>query len=381
MGRLGEWLLFLLFIVSQSAWAQVPATDSLYTSKSVEQAGQYLVQPGDTYYRLAKIYQVSVDSLIAWNGESLPVGKLIRVNTPTPVRGLVSNTNAPSQPVLTNSQEEDNKILTGSSKPTNPVSTTITHYEKQDHSAPAIHKTAQRVMVVPFDPYLYFSDADEDISRQSRVPRPDVRYAFRSRLSAFLTPNGFETINLLRPGTNRDADSLPEIYKSLNYQYLNVTASKFNPLPAKQKTILTGPKAWFQKQKEKAGIVTPEEASVAAEGDKYYGVKVKNSDFYSYYNNRYQLDYYLFINQFEIHTDYSNCIDRTTQNFVREFTVHYTIYDSQGVLIAGNKVKIPYVSNVNDLDKIGRDNLGKIAQRILADLPHPQIPASEAAQN
>lgn len=377
------WLLFLIFLSCQLVRAQTPVADSLQISKSKEFTGQHLVQAGDTYYRLAKFYRVPVDSLVAWNGESLPIGKLIRVRSqafvnPANRSESIAKTVAPSdfEPEIATS-----KNTPAPTKPSNPVSTTITHYEKQDNTTPVIHKTAQRVMVIPFDPYLYFSDADEDISRQSRVPRPNVRYAFRSRLSALLTPNGFEVVNLLQAGTNRNADSLPEIYKSLNYRYLNVTASRFNPLPAKQKTMVSGPKAWFQKQKEKAGFATPQEASVAAEGDKYYGVIVKSPDFYAYYNNRYQLDYYLFINQFEIHTDYTNCLDRTTQDFIREFTVHYTILDAKGELISGNKVNIPYVSNVNDLDKISRDNLGKIAQRILADLPSPQIPESEATQN
>lgn len=113
---------------------------------------------------------------------------------------------------------------------------------------------------------------------------------------------------------------------------------------------------------------------------KYYGVSVKNPDFYNYFNNRYHPDYYLFINQFEISTDYTNCLDRTTQDFTRHFVVHYTLLDALGEVIVGNKVKIPYVSHVNDIDKIGRENLGKITNRILADLPQPQIVNSEEAR-
>ncbi|RDC61433.1 LysM peptidoglycan-binding domain-containing protein [Adhaeribacter pallidiroseus] len=375
--RYSGWLVFLIFLSYHLVRAQAPIADSLLTSKTKELTEQHLVQPGDTYYRLAKLYQVPVDSLISWNGEILPAGKFIRVR-PKVASDLTpsseSGSSAPVSPTNALFKSTKSKSTVVAVPPNTPVSTTIT-------PAPVIHKTVQRVMVVPFDPYLYFSDADEDIARQSRVPRPQVRYGFRSRLSALLTPPGFETINLLRTGTNRNADSLPEIYKSLNYQYRNVTSSRFNPLPPKQKAIMSGPKTWFLKQKEKAGIATVQEATVAAEGDKYYGVTVKSPNFYTYYNNRYQPDYYLFINQFEIHTDYSNCLDRTTQDFIREFTVHYTIFDAQGNLIAGNKVKIPYVSNMNDLEKISRDNLGKIAQRILADLPPPQIPESEAAQN
>jgi hypothetical protein len=375
--RRSGWLIFLIFLFCQSVKAQTPVADSLLVDKNIDSTGQHLVQAGDTYYRLAKIYQVPVDSLLAWNGASLHIGKLIRVRSQVSgelIKSLDANTPTTSPHTNPFSTAAKNKKSDLPIAPNNPVSTTIT-------PAPALRKTTQRIMVVPFDPYLYFSDADEDISRQSRIPRPNIRYGFRSRLSALLNPSGFETINLLQGGFNRNADSLPEIYKSLNYQYLPVKASKYNPLPPKQKAVVAGPKAWFQKQKEKVGMATPEEASVAAEGDKYYGVTAKSSGFYAYYNNRYQLDYYLFINQFEIHTDYSNCIDRTTQDFIREFTVHYTILDAKGELIAGNKVKIPYVSNVNDLDKISRDNLGKIAQRILADLPAPQIPETEAASN
>ena len=80
----------------------------------------------------------------------------------------------------------------------------------------------------------------------------------------------------------------------------------------------------------------------------------------------------MFINQFEISTDYTSCLDRTKNDFVREFLVHYTIYDNQGQLIAGNKVRVPYISHVNDIEKIIKDNLNRMAERILADLPSPE---------
>ena len=96
-----------------------------------------------------------------------------------------------------------------------------------------------------------------------------------------------------------------------------------------------------------------------------------------YFNQHYAVDYYLFLSQFEIHTDYTNCLDRTQNDFTREFLVHYTLIDNQGTLIAGNKVKVSYISHVNDIEKIIRDNLNKMAQRILADLPQPAALASQ----
>lgn len=388
LGRLAEWLLLLvIYVCCQPLEAQVlPPNTPVTINKSLpaDRKDQYVVQPGDTYYRLSRIYRVPVDSLIKWNGERLPVGKTIRVMAgdfpPAPHLPVTGAREAPA-PAADSSKSAVIVTEQPGVEFEKPASTTMTRYEESERPVVAKNE-AQRVMVIPFDPYLYFSDADNDISRQSRIPSQNVRYVFRSRLNAFLDPKGFQSINLLG-GVRRDSiDELSKIYKSLAYSYQDITWSRFNPLPANQKPLATGPKAWFKRQKEKIGITPPVEEVIAGEGKKYYGVKVKNPDFYTYFNTHYNVDYYLFINQFEIHTDYTNCIDRVTQNFVREFLVHYTIFDAKGELIAGNKVKIPYVSNVNDLEKIVRDNLNKMAQRILSDLPQPQYFTSgpQAAQ-
>jgi len=169
-------------------------------------------------------------------------------------------------------------------------------------------------------------------------------------------------------------NELDKIYKSVNYSYQDIAYSKYNPAPVVEKPVKSAT-SWLQKQKNKLiKPVEPEAAgntSVAKDPNKYWSVKVKDPEFYTYYNQNYAVDYYLFINQFEISTDYSSCLDRTKNDFVREFLVHYTIYDNQGQLIAGNKVRVPYVSHVNDIEKIVRDNLSRMADRILADLPRP----------
>ncbi|QMU29831.1 LysM peptidoglycan-binding domain-containing protein [Adhaeribacter radiodurans] len=390
--RLVGWIglvFWLLLSNSFSGWAQttLPPDTNVFSKKekleSIKNVHQ--VQPGDTYYSLSKKYQIPVDSLIKWNGSDLPIGKLIRIAA----ESLAINTTdldtliqvaPPSEKVIPEQRPSHSPEISGQA--VEKSTTTQSAYEEPEEGAGS-DKMMQRVLVIPFDPYLYFSDADEDIARQSDLPKQNIRYIFRSRLNAFLDPNGFEIINLLDGNHSPTSEELKNAYKSLAYSYQDVTTSRFHLVPRKQKSFFSGPESWFRKQKEKAGLASPspEEASVAAEGEKYYGVKVKSPDFYRHFNQRYNLDYYIFINQFEIHTDYTNCIDRTTQNFIREFLVHYTIFDSQGELIAGNKVKIPYVSNVNEINKIVRDNLSKIAQRILADLPNPQVPSSEAAQN
>lgn len=379
LGRAGEWLFLFLLFSYQLSWAQKLETELRSASgDSAEIAlGEHQVQSGETYYQLSRKYRVPVDSLIKWNGESLPVGKTIRIHSPAQATTKKSDVPNPDSVEISIKLRPEKNF--GNQKP---AGTTLERAEEPEVSNQPRQKNNQRVLIIPFDPYLYFSDADDDIARQSEIPKQQIRYIFRSSLNSSLNnPHGFESVNLLSASNQNNTDELRNIYKHLSYSYQQITYSRFNPLPKKQKPLATGPKAWFQKQKEKAGLAKPKEEGVAAEAGNYYGVQVKDSALYGYLNNQYNSDYYLFINQFEIHTDYTNCIDRTTQNFLREFLVHYTIINAKGELIAGNKIKIPYESNVNNIDKIVRDNLGKMAQLILSDLPQAQVLSSEARQN
>jgi murein DD-endopeptidase MepM/ murein hydrolase activator NlpD len=346
--------------------------------------GYHVVEKGDTYYGLSRRYQVPVDSLRRWNGESLQLGTRVRVSFAASKKIAAAKAPAAAKPKTALADTPAAKPAAGNKasvkpQPVQPVKAlpvagnTRSQYTGPPEYAPE-KKEAQRVLVIPFDPYLYFSDADNDIARQSNIPRQNVRAIFRSRLNAFMDPKGFESINLLGEPFRADQSELERIYKSVTYQYQPITQSKFNPTPVVEKTG-SGPMAWVQRQKEKFAAPTAPEAagntSVARDPGKYYGAKVKDPDLYRHFNETYAVDYYLFINQFEIHTDYTNCIDRTQNDFTREFLVHYTLFDKQGTLIAGNKVRVPYISHVNDIEKIIRDNLNKMAQRILGDLPQP----------
>ena len=362
-------LLFLFWLSNTTLWAAVTQAlppDSVQKTLAKPVAkGYHLVQQGDTYYGLSHLYQVPVDTLKSWNGANLTLGSTIQISkaataTPKPAAASKASTGIKkTAPVVTQSDAPANTTL-GQRTATTPYSPDQKH--------------AQRILVIPFDPYLYFSDADDDISLYSRIPRQNVRHVFRGRLNAFMDPKGFESINLLGGAFHEGVNELDRIYKSVNYSYQDIAYSKYNPAPVVEKPVKSAT-SWLQRQKEKlsapAGPEVAGNTSVAKDPNKYWSVKVKDPDFYSYFNQQYAVDYYLFINQFEIFTDYTSCLDRTKNDFVREFVVHYTIYDNQGQLISGNKVRVPYVSHVNDIEIIIRENLSRMAERILADLPRP----------
>lgn len=395
MQRTGKnWWIFFLVQICLSCTAARAYSNQFLPADSVQKPVTkplvqvpefHVVRPGETYYRLTGLYQVSLDSLIKWNGKNLILGSKVRVSKAT--------TGSAATQAVRQAAEATPATIANTSSPVKPKVPAISQpaFTADSINQPgsviplaSSKKESQRLVVIPFDPSLYFSDADEDIALRSQLPRPDIRYIFRARLSAYLNPEGFETITLSGSTMQSGKSELARVYKSVNYNYQEVSFSKHNPAPATEKPV-NNLVSWVQKHKSRlAGSAQPEAAgntSVAHDERKYYGVQVKNPDFYTYFNTTYAADYYLFINQFEIRTDYTNCLDRTKNSFLREFLVHYNIFDAHGVLVAGNKVKIAYVSNVNEIEKIIRDNLPKIAQRILDDLPRPQSPADTVLEN
>lgn len=350
----------------------------------------HTVQPGESLYSLSRKYNVSVGDLLKWNGMELKAGQTLVVGKKKVVEAqsvvTKEESSAPVKEEPKETQEQESAIdAIDPSETTTPVV-----IKSEVHQAEVTKQVyhyrfdpnVKQVLIVPFDPHLYFSDADDEIAKASRIPRVKVREVFRRRLDALLDPPGYEVIHLMG---GRSVDSLLDlnkIYSSVNYNYQEILESDYySPtedhaeidLESEKEEESTGLKGWMNKQKKKLSGEEEVASSVKHEKfeGKYFGVRVRNPEFFKYFNDKYSVDYYVFINEFQVMTDYEHCLDRSVQNYQREFVTHYSIFDREGNQIAGNKFKVYYPSNSNEVMKIVADNVGKIAQRIIDDLPKP----------
>ncbi|TXK51553.1 LysM peptidoglycan-binding domain-containing protein [Pontibacter qinzhouensis] len=354
---------FLVFVSTSSEAAPV-ALGAANVQQAAVSDSVYVVQQGDTYYSLSRRFNIPLDSLQQWNENKLQIGQTLyltsRVAATQKKAGSGDNSQNQTVPAPATGDRATSQYTTGAGVNSTTASAS---------PAPAATKTKSRIMVIPFDPYLYFSDADDEIAQKSRIPRPNIRYAFRNRLDALMASREYETIHLLGDVYRDSVNEMSSVYKSLHYSYQDNKQSKYNRQPAVNTNDKQSPTDWLKKQKEK---ITNKEAGptpVAKDQSKHYGVTVKDASFFDRYNSAYDIDYYVFINQFEVKTIYENCLDRAAQNYQRDFLVHYSIYDSSGKLISGNKVNVPYESNINDVQRIVSDTMPSMARRVMADLP------------
>ena len=374
-----------LAAVSNNLPVEKPQLETNADNKKV-----HVVQPGETLYGLSRKYNVSIDDLKKWNSFELKAGQEIMVSRPAVEAKAPESTNkinpvATNEPVVVEKNIAPTTSVTPAPQPKSeplpvvrkaePVKVIPSAASAIDTVTYSFDPTMEQVLIIPFDPYLYFSDADDEMAAGSNMHRTKIRQVFRRRMNALLDHPAYENIHLLGGKANDSISDLNKIYSSVTYNYQEAL---YNPnyveptVVQQQKATSNNSKSWLQKQKEK--ITTDEsgkKAVTARDNGKYFGVLIRNPEFFNYFNRKYNTDYYVFINQFEVKTNYENCLDRAAQNFDRTFTTHFSIFNSSGKQIAGNKFKLHYNSNSNNVQQIVTENMLKIAERILAELPTP----------
>jgi LysM repeat protein len=304
------------------------------------------VEKGDTYFALSKRFGVPTAQLQRWNPQGLRAGEMAVIDY----------------------EEEESDVLSDIQNPrSKPVENTRT--ERMDGIVPN-ESGLPRVLIVPFDPRLYFSDADLDISQRTRVPAQQVRYAFRKRLNILLEPQGFDVLHMLGGKVSDSISELNRFYSGVSYE----TVQPLTPMLAPQGAVSD------QTETNRKGLsetlnsfVSPEKKqTLAKEDSRHIGATVKDPGLFPHLQQRYLADYVIFVNQFEIHTDYEHCLDRARKDYERNFVAHYTIFNKAGERLAGDRIKVEYHSNENDLYKILEQNLPKIASQVMAQLPPPR---------
>lgn len=356
----------------------------------------HVVDKGETFFSIARKYNIPVGDLLKANNIELKAGQKIIVkkgafsaNKLAEDNASTSNFNSASvsqqaEPKAATPKEESKTDVTEAPQSSivekSPTQVTdnvqintkeITNTANGDGYADYTN-SIKRVLVIPFDPYLYFSDADDEIAGVSHIHRTKVRQAFRKRLNAYLEPKGFETIHLLG-GTVKDSTTdLNRIYSSISYTYDNVMMTGLRP---EDQIAMQGSQGNVKKETKKNTPVSnhpptlQSRANLAKDDGKYFAVRIKDPNFFPFFDTKYRPDYYIFVSQFEVKTNYENCLDRARQNYERTFISHFSIFDKTGTQISGGRLKSNYESGTNNLEKILADNIPVMADRIIAELP------------
>jgi hypothetical protein len=237
-----------------------------------------------------------------------------------------------------------------------------------------------RVMVIPFDPQMYFSDCDKEIAETSKKKIKEIHLMFRQGLDYTVNMrvlDRYETHQILKDTSLEAHKDLLSIYQGISYKHETPSSVLIAREEKKKKTFinqfqekLNGGKKKDNEEQTETGQKTSRYKE-NADDSKYMDAVVHSPEMLQYMGDKYGTDLFVFINQFELKTNFENCLDRAANIYEREIKVHFSIYDKSGKHLYGDVIAVTFPSNTDNIDNIMRKNFPLISDYLAGKLPNP----------
>jgi hypothetical protein len=231
------------------------------------------------------------------------------------------------------------------------------------------HDEQPRVMIIPYDPQFYLSDADHDIVEATRKEPAVIRESFRRTADRYV----LRTIRRFRPCLSllNDADSLPQLKEVLwrVYSHTGYRYEKAILLPAIQARIDSLNKSLKKINRENTDSRTAYTYYQLPADALYMNAILSKPAVLQELHAEYGTEIFVFLNQFEIKTNYKNCLDIANKIYQRELLLHFSIYDYNGRQLAGSYALASFPSDSNHASDIMHNCLPEIARLIAGCIP------------
>jgi hypothetical protein len=217
----------------------------------------------------------------------------------------------------------------------------------QADSNTVTNASGKKVLVVPYAPMMYFSDADAHIAHFSRTDEGKVRNQIRLMLEKNVHHQllaAFNAVSLMSATSLNAEEDLKKIYAATGYSQTAATTKRSS----------VGAKL-FQKKDKKQSFFVNDSAVMLAE--------IHDPNLNAQLYKKYQHDYLLYIAQLEINTSNKNTIEWQKQQYTRSYLVHYNLWDNQGKLVLAETLTLN-AGGENELSAINEKYMRLIGEKL-----------------
>jgi hypothetical protein len=214
----------------------------------------------------------------------------------------------------------------------------------------------KRILLIPFDPNIYFNDATEIIAKKDNLTHDQIMNYFREEFNRQLYYSMMDSCIITdlmvrsTASTRETEDDLSTVYSSISYRLeFAMQTPPENDERKKKKSKRKEEKEEERRKEElyqsrtriEMGELVGNKQTVE---DKYLHIVFHNPEVLEEIAKRRNIDYFLFINQFEIKGNYENPYMSGDPNASRTLKVHFSLFNSYGELVHGGfgENKIPF---------------------------------------
>lgn len=205
----------------------------------------------------------------------------------------------------------------------------------------------QRLLIVPFEDRMFFSDVMQEMVQGSGLGPEEVVNALRNGIQLRMQMVLKDSAQV---GTFLSADSIPpdgltRIYEKLSYRYLPVRPNPKAP------------------EQQRGGIERGQIKSVRDTTTRYMAAEMKDSEPLNTLHGSHGFDRFLFITQLEVRMDLSDP-EQSVLLGKRTVAVHYTLTDLQGQPLAGGLIDHHLSGGSDNVNKVMAEAFPPIARQL-----------------
>jgi hypothetical protein len=228
-----------------------------------------------------------------------------------------------------------------------------------------------KVMLIPYDPLFYLSDAERDIIEQTHKEARLIRETFRRTIDVKIkdaVEKRLPCISLLF-----DADSIPSLKDALSLIYARTGYQYDQPMPIPFQPEKTD--SSLKKIKKNPADKESYDSKIASKYitvkgiDRYMNAVISKPSLLNDLYNQFGTDVFIFVNQFEIKTNYKSCLDIANEIYKRELMVHFSVYDKNGKQLAGAYAMTFFPSDSNNAYDIMKNCFPDIGRFVANCIP------------
>ncbi|MDD4150283.1 MAG: hypothetical protein PHE33_09660 [Bacteroidales bacterium] len=206
----------------------------------------------------------------------------------------------------------------------------------------------KRVLLVPFDSRIYYNDATAIMAKQSGETHDEIMMYFREQFNLQLYNAMIDScvvVSLLTDNTRQAQEDISDLYSIISYELrLAMQNAPEHPDDIEKMNYFQRKRHEKNQQNKLQEIENSRTRIVNGEivgkrqpvGDKYLHIVFHQPEVLSQIANRRNIDYFLFINQFDIKGNYNDPYLSGNSEAKRTIRVHFSLFNAEAKLMHGS---------------------------------------------
>ncbi len=235
-----------------------------------------------------------------------------------------------------------------------------------------------KVMIIPFEENMYLCGVQTNLAQESRKTHNEIVHFFRESTVLELQNQflyRYNTVSLLHYNdTSRD---LFKAYDAVSYKFEVIAVESEEE---KTNTAIDKAKKIFKKKEmksskfERGSTNNGQIVSLKNTEQKFASIVVKKKDNITYLSQKYNVDLFVFVTEFDIENDMSSAVAFVNGDYNRLLKLHFSMVNKQGTVIEKGLISIPFPNSLNNIYKIRSLYLPLAAKKMMDKLPYTPKP-------